>query len=403
MTVHLNTIARRLALLFRIAVHNQVRFVLVAIAALAVGLSGFVGVAPNRLVSGTPTPFWTAAGGLYTGGLATLGAVLLGTSIATPSRPVHYTAAASAALLLLLVLAAAGHAAGAMMLGANPATRISLEPAFWVLIACAVLAVADALQHLRAGNAARVAVAIAITAALVLLAAHGTFDALSVVREYETRHQVFTDAVVRHMTLVGVSVGVALIIGLPLGVAAARRPRLQAPLFASLNMLQTIPSIALFGLLIIPLSALAAAAPGLAAFGIGGIGVAPAIIALVLYALLPVVRNTVAGLTNVDIAAIEAGRGMGLSSRQIFWHVELPLALPVLLAGLRIVTVQAIGLAVVAALIGAGGLGTFVFEGLGQYAVDLVLLGALPAIFLALAADFVLQILTAGLRRRFVQ
>ena len=132
-------------------------------------------------------------------------------------------------------------------------------------------------------------------------------------------------------------------------------------------------------------------------------GFAPSIIALVLYALLPVVRNTVAGLTNVDIAAIEAGRGMGLSSRQIFWHVELPLALPVLLAGLRIVTVQAIGLTVVAALIGAGGLGTFVFEGLGQYAVDLVLLGALPAIFLGLATDFVLQILTAALRRRFAR
>ena len=101
-----------------------------------------------------------------------------------------------------------------------------------------------------------------------------------------------------------------------------------------------------------------------------------------------------------DRPAAEAGRGMGLTSRQIFRQVELPLALPVLLAGLRIVIVQAIGLAVVAALIGAGGLGTFVFEGLGQYAVDLVLLGALPAIFLALAADFILQTLSAVLRRR---
>jgi osmoprotectant transport system permease protein len=118
----------------------------------------------------------------------------------------------------------------------------------------------------------------------------------------------------------------------------------------------------------------------------------------VLYALLPVVRNTSAGIAGVDASVIEAGRGMGLTQRQIFRQVELPLALPVLLAGLRIVTVQAIGLAVVAALIGAGGLGTFVFEGLGQYAVDLVLLGALPAIFLALAADFVLQTLTAVLR-----
>jgi osmoprotectant transport system permease protein len=201
--------------------------------------------------------------------------------------------------------------------------------------------------------------------------------------------------------LVGASVGAALMIGFPLGVVAARSPRLQGPLFAILNILQTIPSIALFGLLIVPLSGLVAAVPQLAAFGIGGIGVTPAIIALVLYALLPVVRNTSVGLAEVDTAAIEAGRGMGLTRRQIFWQLELPLALPVLLAGLRIVTVQAIGLAVVAALIGAGGLGTFVFEGLGQYAVDLVLLGALPAIFLALAADFVLQILSIVLRRRF--
>jgi osmoprotectant transport system permease protein len=188
------------------------------------------------------------------------------------------------------------------------------------------------------------------------------------------------------------------VIGFPLGVVAARSPRLENPLFAVLNLLQTIPSIALFGLLIVPLSALAAAVPQLAAIGVGGIGVAPATVALVLYALLPVVRNTAVGLAGVDGAVIEAGRGMGLTSWQIFRQVEVPLALPVLLAGLRIVTVQAIGLAVVAALIGAGGLGTFVFEGLGQYAVDLVLLGALPAIFLALAADFILQTLSAALR-----
>jgi len=178
--------------------------------------------------------------------------------------------------------------------------------------------------------------------------------------------------------------GAAAAIGFPLGVASARRAGLQGPVFAVLNILQTIPSIALFGLLIVPLSALVAEVPRLAAFGVGGIGVAPAIIALVLYALLPVVRSTSVGLAGVDSAAIEAGRGMGMSPGQIFREIELPLALPVLLAGLRIVTVQAIGLAVVAALIGAGGLGTFVFEGLGQYAVDLVLLGALPAIFLAL-------------------
>ena len=167
-----------------------------------------------------------------------------------------------------------------------------------------------------------------------------------------------------------------------------------------LNLLQTIPSIALFGLLIVPLSALAAAVPALAALGVGGIGPAPAIIALILYALLPVVRNTVAGSPGSMPAVVDAARGMGMTRRQLFWQVELPLASPLLLAGLRIVTVQAIGLAVVAALIGAGGLGSFVFEGLGQYAADLVLLGALPAIVLALAADFLLQILAEAAARR---
>src|SRR5439155_8151271 len=240
-------------------------------------------------------------------------------------------------------------------------------------------------------------------AAIAVLALAGAFDALSIAREYASRRLLFADALSRHMALVAGSVGLAIVIGFPLGVAAARSPRLQSPLFAVLNLLQTIPSIALFGLLIAPLSALAMAVPYLAALGVGGIGVAPAIVALVLYWLLPVVRNTAVGLAGVDGAVIEAARGMGLTSRQIFRQVELPLALPVLLAGLRIVTVQAIGLAVVAALIGAGGLGTFVFEGLGQYAVDLVLIGAMPAIFLALAADFILQTLAAVLRYRAAQ
>jgi osmoprotectant transport system permease protein len=150
----------------------------------------------------------------------------------------------------------------------------------------------------------------------------------------------------------------------------------------------------------VPLSALAAAWPTLAAAGIGGIGMAPAIIALILYALLPVVRNTVTGIAAVDPAAIDAARGMGMTGRQLLWRIELPLSLPLLIAGLRIVTVQSIGLAVVAALIGAGGLGSFVFAGLGQYATDLVLLGALPAIGLALAADFLLQTLSALVARR---
>jgi osmoprotectant transport system permease protein len=381
-------------------IRNQVLFILVIASAAAVAVSGFVGYAPNRLVSGKPIALWEAVSGASTAGVALLGGMLLAACFTSPGKPRHAAQGSLAALLLLLVLAAAGQAADSLALGAKPAVRISLGAAFWTLAACAALAVVDALQRLGAGPAARVLAVAAIGAGAVGLTLAGTFDALSIAREYASRRQLFTDALLRHIALVAGSVAPAIVIGLPLGVAAARKPHLQGPLFAILNMLQTIPSIALFGLLIVPLAALATAAPSLAALGVGGIGVAPAIVALVLYALLPIVRNTAAGLAGVDAAVVEAGRGMGLTSRQIFWRVELPLALPVLLAGLRIVTVQAIGLAVVAALIGAGGLGTFVFEGLGQYAVDLVLLGALPAIFLALAADFILQTLSAVLRRR---
>jgi osmoprotectant transport system permease protein len=380
-------------------IRNQVLSTLVIAAAAAVVLSGFVGYAPNRLVSGRSVSLWAAVGFPTTFAILVIGVLLFATCFASPTRPLHCAEAGLAVALLLLALAAAGQAASTLVSGGRPAGRVSLGAAFWVLASCSALAVADALQRLDAGPAVRVLAVAAIVAGIAGLAAADTFDGLSIVREYATRRQLFADAVLRHIALVAGSVGPAIAIGFPLGVAAARKPALQNPLFAVLNLLQTIPSIALFGLLIIPLAALARAVPALAAIGVAGIGVAPAIVALVLYALLPIVRNTSAGLAGVDPAIIEAGRGMGLTQSQILRQVELPLALPVLLAGLRIVTVQAIGLAVVAALIGAGGLGSFVFEGLGQYAVDLVLLGALPAIFLALVADFVLQTLSAVLRR----
>jgi osmoprotectant transport system permease protein len=392
--------APRLPLPFPV-IHNQVLLALIIFASTGTGLSAFVGFAPNRLVSGEPIPLWAAANWFSSIGIAALGAVLLTACMMASSRPVHYTVAVTAGVLLLIVLATAGRAAGVLALGASTASRISLGPAFWILITSAALAVGDALQRLGAGIAARLVAVIAIVTGAFLLAVAGTFNALSITREYASHRQVFADALWRHATLVGASVGAAVIIGFPFGVLAARRPRVRGPVFAGLNILQTIPSIALFGLLIVPLAALVAAVPQLAAFGIGGIGVAPALIALTVYGLLPVARNTSAGLAGIDSAVTEAARGMGLTRRQIFWQVELPLASPVLLAGLRIVTVQAIGLAVVAALIGAGGLGTFVWEGLGQYAVDLVLLGALPAIFLALAADFVLQIVSGMIRQKF--
>jgi len=386
-----------------VRLHNHVVPVLILAAVIAASTCGFISVAPNRLVSGEPVALWLAADTRLTAALAVLGALLLATAFAPPNRAAQLAAAAVATTLVLLVLAAAGQAAHAEAASASKLARVSLGAAFWIMLGAAGLAVLDGLQRARARILVQLAAVIIITAGFTAMVEAGLFDALSLAHEYRTREAQFSGALIRHIELVATAVGAAVLIGFPLGVAAVRRPNRQAPLFAVLNLLQTIPSIALFGLLIVPLSALASGVPSLAALGIGGIGVAPALIALVLYALLPVVRSTVVGLSGVDRGVVDAARGMGMAQRRRFWQVELPLSAPVLLAGLRIVTVQAIGLAVVAALIGAGGLGSFVFQGLGQYAADLVLLGALPAIGLALAADFLLQSATALLGRRIAR
>lgn len=381
-------------------VRNRVLLTLALSAGIGSIATGFVSLAPNRLVSGRPVTLWAGPDRASTASITAVIAAMILLSFLPTTKTINWAITALASALALLTLFAAGHAAMLLTTGAGPAARVSPGAAFWILLFCAALAIVSAVQALRAGSLSRLGIAAFICAMAVAMANAGIFDSLSIAREYQNKRDIFGAEIGRHCVLVLGSLLPALFIGAPLGVLAVGSPRLRGPLFAVLNILQTIPSIALFAILIAPLSALADAIPALALIGIGGIGLAPALIALVLYALLPIVRNTYAGLVGVNPAVIEAAKGMGLTRRQIFRKVEVPLALPVLLAGLRIVTDQAIGLAVVAALVGAGGLGTFVFQGLGQNAADLVLLGAIPAILLALAADFLLQAATDVIRQR---
>jgi osmoprotectant transport system permease protein len=189
----------------------------------------------------------------------------------------------------------------------------------------------------------------------------------------------------QHVLLVLVSAGIAVALGVPLGIALARRPRLARPVLAFASLAQTIPSLALFGFLIpVPF--------------IGGIGVRTALVALVLYALLPILRNTVTGIQQVDATVLEAATGMGMTARQRLRLVELPLALPVILAGVRVATVVSVGTATIAAAIGAGGLGTYVFRGLATVDTRLILAGAIPAALLALAADGLLGLVQKSVR-----
>lgn len=383
----------------RISPRNPVLFVLVLIGILACFFTGFLSEAPNRLVSGRPLMLWQVTGAPLHLAFAALAVALVALSWAKASRTATTTALAMAGALLLLLFFAAGHCASILMTESRPATRIALGPAFWIAVFALAMTMLDALQRMAAGAAARFLVVGILLLALAVMTATGLFDQLSIMREYAARRDVFAGELVRHGVLVLASCATALAIGVPLGILVARRPVAGSAVFGTLNLLQTIPSVALFGLLIIPLSALAAAVPLLAALGVAGIGPAPAIVALVLYSLLPMVRNTQAAVTGVDRTVVDAAQGMGLTQAQIFWRIELPLGLPTIVAGLRIMLVQTIGLAVVAALIGAGGLGTFVFQGIGQYATDLVLLGAIPTILLALAADFLLTTLILILAR----
>jgi osmoprotectant transport system substrate-binding protein/osmoprotectant transport system permease protein len=187
----------------------------------------------------------------------------------------------------------------------------------------------------------------------------------------------FLQVTLEHLFLVAVSTFAAAALGIPLGVLLTRRPALSKPVLAGANVLQTIPSLALFGFLI----------PLLGSYGIGRV---PAIIALFLYSLLPIIRNTFTGINGVDPAVREAARGMGMTDWQVLTQVEMPLALGVIIAGVRVATVIAVGTATIAAAIGAGGLGMYIFRGLRMNDNTLILAGAIPAAIMALGADFVL-------------
>lgn len=192
----------------------------------------------------------------------------------------------------------------------------------------------------------------------------------------------------QHIMIVLIAVGVAAALGIPIGIAVLRHPRAGRVVLRVIDIVQTIPSLALFGLLI-PLPF------------IGGIGVRTAIVALILYSLLPIVRNTVVGIRSIDPLIREAATVCGMTDRQRLFAVELPLALPSIFAGLRIATVIAIGVATIAAAIGGGGLGTLIFRGVAMVDTTRILAGALPAAALAIVADLLFAVLERTAARRF--
>lgn len=362
----------------------------VAGVAILVGLGAgpFVTLRPNRILDGAPVRLLEALPPAL-GAVTTAGVLLAALLCLLRTAPTPRLGAASGALALLVL--AAGRSPAYLTAPGDLFARVGPGWGFWIAALSLAVLATDALTRMRLTPAARLA-ALAIACALAaVLIGSGTLDQLSILREYASRADAFWAEARTHVALSLGSVAAAIAIGAPIGLVAHLRPRLGAPLLGAIAAAQSIPSIALFGLLIAPLGWAAAHLPGAAAVGIAGVGAAPAFLALTLYGLLPVAASVRSGLGGAPRDVIEAARAAGMTERQLLVGIKAPLALPALLAGLRVLVVQTVGLATVAALIGAGGFGTFVFQGVGQTAIDLVLLGAAPTVALALIASVALD------------
>lgn len=342
-------------------------------------------VKPNRIVEGVAASI---------GSLDPFGAILLSLCWAVPLCACFFAlnpAARSnvivgASILGPIVAILVCSKASQTIVGGNEIVRVSLSWGFWGTLLFSYATFILFSVKLYRPLAARL-LGLIVPLFLLIVVGLGVLDSTSILMEYHIQSETFWAEVLRHIQLSTYAVLVGGVFGVAIGLLASRSRTFRQLAFAVLNGVQTIPSLAFFGLMIAPLAALSIAFPVLRDWGIGGIGAAPALIALTLYALFPVARNTATAFAEVPSAVLDAGRGMGMSRLQLLVRVELPLSSPLIVEGLRTASVQTIGNTVLVAFIGAGGLGSLIFQGLGQYAVDLILLGALPVLALALIVD----------------
>ena len=445
-----------------------------AVGVLGVLASNWLLLKENRIVQGEAYSAFGLPLALTLLLLAVWVALALCSIVTFPGRPWALGLLASAGLLVGIILIGQGTQALLSEVENASRARVSLRGGVWVTLLAYYIGIFGALGELRGPKwKAALMVAPGLLGALLLIAL-GTLNDLGLAREFAVRGEDFAAEVVRHLALAGTSVFLAAAIGVPAAIQAARSEQVAAFVLPTASLLQTLPSLALFGLMLGPLAQLgngvsvgaallfvflgfavsaaliwgfqrvrqrlvkglggvylgvivlvvlvplalltvvlavflndlivavfslnfsglslpATFAAPLSALGVRGIGTAPALIALTLYALLPIVRNCYTGIKEVPKSAIDAGRGMGMSQQQILRRVELPLALPLIVEGLRASAVLTIGIATVAFLIGAGGLGTFIESGISQQVPDLILLGAIPIILLALLVDALLR------------
>lgn len=280
----------------------------------------------------------------------------------------------------------------------SSAARISLSSGFYIQMFLMYMLFSTYTEKIKGYRILKILGFSTIALVLGFLFLQGSFDDFSIIKEFYSKKSQFFNNLRIHAILTFSSVITGSLIAIPLGFLAYSKKNLEGKIMIPLSIIETIPSLSLFAIFLVPLSGLGKLG-FFNAIGVSGIGWAPAYLALTLYTLLPIGRNTLTGFYSVDRNIVQAAKGMGMSKSQVLGKIELPLAFPVIFTGIRIAFIQTIGGAVLAGLVGGGGMGTFVFLGLGEASPDLILLGVLPIVFFTIILDYLLKAFEKTMRR----
>lgn len=340
----------------------------------------------NRIVDGEARSALEALGAWGWAVLGLFALAALVSVVGLPERVRGFCVAALGAAAALCALWRGGVVGVEYTASVGDVARMSMGPAFWVLLLAAYVVVYAATAWLKPGWE-RTLAALGPLVALAVLVASGALADYSIMREYAVNQAEFAMQTRRHLGYVLGATSLGIAIGLPSGIVAARRASVEPIVFGTLNILNVLPVLAFIGLLNPLLTWASNTWPAVAALGIRGVGWAPVIIVLTAYATYPIARNSYTAMITLDPAVLDAAAGVGMGRARRLLEVELPLAAPVIIAGVRIALVQTTAGAIIAGLVGGGGLGSFVFLGASQTAIDLILMGTIPIVALGLFFD----------------
>ena len=360
----------------------------------------FILIRPNRIEVGSDVSFYAAISDTYLLIVSSIAFVVLLSVYLYLSMIRNRQTMVQLAILIViftLFLFVTGGAAAQGVTSLGTAARASLGSGFWLMLFGIILLLWQASEQ---RGPMSVWMIVLCFFSVLLLFFRGLLKDISLVREFTDKSERILGELLMHIQLSLMSCVVGFVIGVCLSYIAYRKRYFEGFVSSLANFAQVIPTLSLLGLLMIPLTALALRFPALKALGISGIGFFPAFIVLTLYTLLPITANALAGFRSIPISVIEAAQAMGMKRHQLLFQVELPMALPSLFTGFRIALVQTIGNAILAGLVGGGGLGTVLFLGLAQSAPDLVLVASLMVVSIAVLCEVVLSSIETGLRHK---